>query len=144
VNGTSAIRLVLRGAIGGSLGIVLLFFYMVYRNPYQILGTRYLPIIAFIGASLGLVTGSIVCACSFMLRRRVGNALRSMLGICFILIVAWSFGLLARNTSFQEGSSWAWQGLDWIAILIFLGVLPGLFAKSANRSKKVVTSSGHA
>lgn len=144
MNRGSAIRLILRAAIGGSLGIVLLFFYVVYRNPYQILATQYLPIIALIGALLGLVTGSIVCACSLILRRNVGIALRSMLGICFILIVAWYLGMLASNTSFQEGSSWRWRGLDWMAILVFLGVLPGLFAKSANHSKKVVTASAHA
>jgi hypothetical protein len=144
MNRASAVRLILRGAIGGGLGILLLFFYMVYRNPYQVFGTPYLPIIALIGGVLGLVTGSIVCACSFILRRDVGIALRSMLGICFILIIAWSLGMLASNTSFQEGSSWPWRGLDWIAILLSLGVMPALFAKSANDSKKVVTSSDHA
>ena len=141
MNRGAAIRLILRAAIGGALGIVLLFFYMVYRNPYQIAGGLYLPIIAFIGALLGLVTGAIVCACAFMLRRDVGIALRSLLGLCFMLFVSWLLGLMTSNTSFQEGSSLVWRALDWIAILMFLGVLPGAFAKSA---AKLVTSAGHA
>ena len=129
--------------MGGSIGIVLLFFYMAYRNPSQIAAGLYVPIFALVGALLGLVTGSVICACSFVVKKDVGILLRSVIGICLMLILAWSLGSTAQ-TSFYEGSSLAWRVLDWLAIILLLGVLPAVFARTTNQSKEPGTSLGRA
>jgi hypothetical protein len=125
--------LILRGAGGGSIGILLFAWYWILATDGRTHPHRHaialLPFVVLLGAIGGGVMGLLICLCEYAFQQTTCVIVRSLIGVCCILILEWFVGMF----TLKDALSIRWLNVDWVVHLILLGVLPagyaGVFAK---------------
>jgi len=119
--------LILRGAYGGSIGMLLLFWNSFYRSLNPLVLAFLVPA-AFIGGFVGIATGLLICLSEYTFRRTMGVIVRSLIGVCVILILTWSVDTLPLKYSPGDWKSLNWLIVDLTVQLVLVGVMPGIYA----------------
>lgn len=73
--------LVLRGAIGGVLGVPIFIVYAIYRYPYGVVGGKGIPMLLLVTAVVGGLVGVIICLFGRVFRLTFGLGWRVILGM---------------------------------------------------------------
>ena len=134
--------LILRGACGGSIGMLLLFWYSFYRSldPHVL---AFLVPAAFIGGLVGIATGLLICLSEYTFSRTLGVIVRSLIGVCVILFLTWSLGTPALKYNSEDWKSLIWLLVDLTVPLVLVGVMPGIYAGAfARHEMSPVAASG--
>ena len=135
-----SVSFIWRGALGGAVGIFLLFIYLVYRNPYDFLAVPYLPLVLGFGALLGAVIAVIIVACEKIIGVDLGLIPRSFIGVLISAFVAWIYLYSKHETDFAGNPSPQSQVI--LGSLVFgaaVGLLPGILAGRVHRYKGVAS-----
>ena len=108
--------------------MLLLFWYSEYRSLKPLAGLILLVPAAFIGGFVGIATGLLICLSEYAFKRTMGVIVRSLIGVCFILILIWS--VVTPPLKYTPGD---WRSLIWLIVdltvaLVLVGVMPGIYA----------------
>jgi hypothetical protein len=107
--------------------MLLLSWYSFYKSLNPLVLAFLVPA-AFIGGFVGIATGLLICLSEYAFKRTMGVIVRSLIGVCFILILIWSVVTPPLKYTPGDWKSLIWLIVDLTVALVLVGVMPGIYA----------------